>query len=131
MNKNDHTAFRVSALDAAIGFYTERLGLRLLFRSVNQDQQEAYALLELEGGNLELIQTLDAAFVAPKIEPPYCPHLALGTDDLSKVVDAIRAKGIKVVKGPLEIPGEEKWIYISDPDNNVIEYIEWGSGHAK
>jgi hypothetical protein len=24
-----------------------------------------------------------------------------------------------------EVEGEEKWIYISDPDNNVIEYIQW------
>ena len=131
MNKNDHTAFRVSDLDAAIRFYTESLGLRLLFRSINHEEQEAYALLELEGGNLELIQTLNAPFVRPKIEPPYCPHLALGTEDISKVLDMVRARGIEVVKGPLEIPGEEKWLYIRDPDNNVVEYIEWGSTKGK
>jgi len=131
MNKNDHTAFRVSDLDAAIRFYTESLGLRLLFRSINHEEQEAYALLELEGGNLELIQTLNAPFVRPNIGPPYCPHLALGTEDISKVLGMVRAKGIGVVKGQLEIPGQEKWLYISDPDNNVIEYIEWGSTKGK
>jgi lactoylglutathione lyase len=127
MHKNDHTAFRVSDLDAAIRFYTESLGLRLLFRSVNHKEQEAYAFLELEGGNLELLQTLNAAFPRPEIEPPYCPHLALETDDMAKVQDMISQKGIEVVKGPLEIPGQEKWLYISDPDNNVVEYIEWTS----
>jgi len=50
MNKNDHTAFRVSDLDVAIRFYTESLGLRLLFRNVNNEEHEAYAFLQLEGG---------------------------------------------------------------------------------
>jgi lactoylglutathione lyase len=131
MNKNDHTAFRVSDLDAAIRFYTESLGLRLLFRSVNHEEQEAYAFLELEGGNLELIQKLNAPPVRPKIEPPYCPHFALETEDMAQVLEMVKTKGIEVVKGPLEIPGQEKWLYVSDPDNNVIEYIEWTSKKRK
>jgi lactoylglutathione lyase len=126
MTRNDHTAFRVSDLDAAIRFYTESLGLRMLFRKVNPEVGEAYAILELEGGNLELIQTLDRPFVRPKVEPPYCPHLALGTDDMEKTLAMVRAKSVEIVQGPLEIAGEEKWLYISDPDGNIIEYIEWG-----
>ena len=27
--------------------------------------------------------------------------------------------------GPLEISGRVKWVYVSDPDNNVIEFIQW------
>ncbi|MBU0491273.1 MAG: VOC family protein [Chloroflexi bacterium] len=127
MNRNDHTAFQVSDMDAAIRFYTESLGLRLLFRSVNPEEQEAYAFLKLEGGNLELIQKLNVPFAKPQITPPYCPHFALETDDMAQVLQMISEKGISIVKGPLEIPGEEKWIYVSDPDNNVIEYIEWTS----
>ncbi len=128
MNKNDHTAFRVSDLDAAIRFYTGSLGLRLLSRSVNNEEGEAYAFLELQGGSLELIQTLNASFVPPQIEPPYCPHLALETEDIAVTLERIRNKGIAVVKGPLEIPGQEKWLYVADPDHNVIEFIEWTSG---
>ncbi len=125
MNKNDHTAFQVSNLDASITFFTESLGLRLLFRDENVSEQEEYAFLELQGGNLELIQKLGVPFVKPSLITPYCPHLALTTDNLSQVLQMIEQHGIKIVKGPLEIPGEEKWIYIADPDNNVIEYIEW------
>ncbi len=130
MNGNDHTAFRVRDLDASIRFYTEALGLKLLFRNINQEEGEAYAFLELEGGNLELIQTLNEPYVPSEIRAPYCPHLALSTDDLLKVLEDLRASGVRLVKGPLEIPGKEKWLYLSDPDNNVIEYIEWISrGH--
>jgi len=126
MTKNDHTAFEVSNMDESVKFYTQTLGLRLLFRNVNVEAQEDYAFLELEGGNLELIQRLDdAPFKKPQIKPPYCPHLALTTEDMAKTLRMIEEKHIPVVKGPLEIEGAEKWIYISDPDNNVIEYIQW------
>ncbi len=128
MDKNDHTAFQVSDMDAAVRFYTGSLGLRLIFRDVNHEEQEAYAFLELEGGNLELIQTLDQPFVRPELKPPYCPHFALETTDMAKVLAMIADKNLTVIKGPLEVPGEEKWIYICDPDHNVIEYIQWIKG---
>ena len=52
-------AFEVSNMEASIRFYTQVLGLRLLFRKVNREEGEDYAFLELDGGNLELIQRLD------------------------------------------------------------------------
>ncbi len=125
--KNDHTAFRVSDLDTAIKFYTEALGLRLRFKKVNPDVGEAYAILELEGGNIELLQTLDKPFKPQVMEPPYCPHLALATEDMAKTLELVHSKSIRIVSGPMEIPGEEKWLYIADPDGNVIEFIEWGN----
>jgi lactoylglutathione lyase len=126
MVKNDHVAFAVSNMDESIQFYTQALGLRLLSRNVNAEEREDYAFLELEGGNLELIQRLDGEpFEKLEIKPPYCPHLALATDDMAATLRVIQEKHIPVVKGPLEIEGAEKWIYISDPDNNVIEYIQW------
>jgi len=125
MIKNDHTAFQVSNMDASIRFYTEALGLKLLFRHVNEEMREDYAFLELDGGNLELLQYLGAPFVKPEIKPPYCPHLALATDDMDETLRLFTEHGIPVVKGPLENPGEERWVYVSDPDNNIIEYIQW------
>ena len=125
MTKNDHSAFQVSNMDASIRFYTEALGLKLLFRHVNEEQREDYAFLELDGGNLELLQYLGAPFVKPEIRPPYCPHLALATDDMDETLRLFNEHGIPIVKGPLEIPGEERWVYVSDPDNNIIEYIQW------
>ncbi len=124
--KNDHMAFEVSDMDQSIRFYTQVLGLRLLFRKVNTEEQEEYAFLELTGGNLELIQRLGGEpFTRPTIKPPYCPHLALTSEDMDQTLKLIEEHHIPVVKGPLENPGAEKWIYISDPDHNVVEFIQW------
>jgi len=126
MVKNDHMAFRVSDMDGSLQFYTEKLGLRLMFRHLNIDEQEDYAFLELEGGNLELIQKLDnTPFEKPPLSAPYCPHLALATENMDQTLALFSRHAIPIVKGPLEIEGEERWVYICDPDNNVIEYIQW------
>ena len=126
----DHVAFRVSDLDTAIRFYVEALGLKLMFRELDAVHHEAFAFLELEGGNLELLQSLDAdnrplPFERPPVEPPYCPHLALRTDDFDALVARLVSQGIPIVKGPLEIPGSVRWLYIADPDHNIIEFVRW------
>jgi lactoylglutathione lyase len=129
MLKTDHFAFQVADLDAAIKFYTEVLGLELVLRELNQVHHEAIAFLELDGGNLELLQALDednepVAFEKPAIQPPYCPHLALKTENMERLVEKLIEKSIPIVTGPLEAEGV-KWVYISDPDNNVIEFVQW------
>ncbi len=130
MPRVDHVAVRVSDLDAAISFYTEKLGMKLLSRKIDKTHHEAYCFLQLEGANLELLQSLDdqdrpQPFSPPPICEPYCPHLAIATDDLDSLLTESKKDGIPVVKGPLEIPNEVRWGYIHDPDNNIIEFVQW------
>ena len=136
MPKLDHVAIRVANLEASIAFYTKKLGLKLLFQQVDPAHGEAFAYLELEGGNLELLQLLDVprgegsetrqepAWEPPAIERPYCPHLALEATDLDLQVKQLKEQSVPIIAGPLEIPGSVRWLYVHDPDNNIIEYIE-------
>ena len=135
MPKLDHVAFRVSDLEAAIAFYTEKLGLKLLFKEIDEAHHEAFAFLELDGGNLELLQTLDQdnqpePCAGPAIRKPYCPHLAIASTDLDGLVAKLKKEDIPIVSGPLEIPGSVRWLYIRDPDNNVIEFVQWAVSRA-
>lgn len=126
MPKLDHIALEVSNLDRAIKFYTEKMGFVLKSRSTNDEQHEAYCFLESEGTNLELISDLKKASSGrPIIQRPYCPHICFATDDMERTVNELREKNIEIIRGPLEIAGEETWIYFADPDGNVLEYIEW------
>jgi len=130
MLKLDHVALRVADLDRALGFYTENLGLELLFRKVDPAHHEAFAFLKLEGGNLELLQKLDQEgrprpYPVPPVEEPFCPHIALATRDIDQLVHRFQRDGIPIVKGPLEIAEMVRWVYIHDPDHNIIEFVQW------
>jgi lactoylglutathione lyase len=125
MLKNDHVALPVSDMDEAIRFYSEKLGLKLLSREVDLAEQEEFTYFELDGGNLELLKSLTEPYERPQIKPPYCPHLALATDDMSWTVKMIEQHNLRLIKGPLKIEGKVTWLYIADPDNNVIEFVQW------
>lgn len=125
MGRYDHVAFQVSSMDAAIEFYVQKLGFTLLSRDVNAQEGEAYAFLALDDLRLELIQNLRHDYQQPEVEPPYCPHLAIETDDMEQAVARLRERGVPIIRGPLVIEGEETWVYFADPDHNVLEYIQW------
>jgi catechol 2,3-dioxygenase-like lactoylglutathione lyase family enzyme len=128
--KLDHVALRVADLARAIQFYQEQIGLSLLFQQVDESHHEAFAFLELDGGNLELLQVLDETNAPMPYTPAppargYCPHVALGTEDMEDMLTLFEREGIPILKGPLEIPGQVRWIYVLDPDQNILEFVQW------
>ncbi len=125
MLRNDHVALPVSNMDEAITFYSEKLGLQVTSRQIDPVQQEEFGFLALQGGNLELLKSLSHPFERPEIRPPYCPHLALATDDMNTTLEMIEQQGIPLIAGPFKIEGKVTWLYVVDPDNNVIEFVQW------
>lgn len=130
MPRLDHVALQVTDIDKAIEFYRDVLGLPLMFKQEDREHGEVFAFLELEGGNLELLSCIDEEdevlpSTPPEIRKPYCPHVALAVDDIDAAVGTLRAHGISLLDGPLIIPGKVRWLYFSDPYNNVIEYVQW------
>ncbi len=123
---NDHVAFEVADIDAAIEFYCGPLGMELMFKEVDPGHGEAFAFFALDGGNLELLQRLDRPMPPrPKPEPPWCPHVALKTDDMDETIRMLKSNNVLILKGPLETPGKVKWLYAADPDYNIIEFVQW------
>ncbi len=121
----DHCSFQVSNIEDAIKFYTDKLGFKLLFLHTNEAVREYYAFLEFDGARLELIQDMDGEFKKPEINKHYCPHFCLEVDDLKSVIADLEQNDISILSGPNLLEDEETWLYIKDPDNNVLEYIEW------
>lgn len=128
--KLDHVALRVSDMERAIRFYQEKIGLPLMFDQTDDTHHERFAFLRIEGGNLELLQTLDEhnqplPYTPPTPDASNCPHVALGTDDLDAILALCAREEIPVLKGPLEIPGQVRWVYLLDPDRNILEFVQW------
>jgi len=123
----DHFAFEVADLDRSIRFYRDRLGLKLISREVDEVHGEAFAFLEMEGGNIELLSLLDrpADTQPASVRPSNCPHLAVRTDDIESVIALLDRQGIAILRGPLEIPRRVRWLYVADPDGNIIEFVQW------
>lgn len=125
----DHGAFRVSNLEKAIAFYTGKLGFRQLFLVDSEAFGERGVFLEYHGARLELIETIGVSYQPAAPARPYCPHLCFEADDMDEVLAVLRKHGIPILDGPNEIPGSEQWIYFTDPDGNVLEYIVWLDKH--
>ena len=125
----DHGAFRVSNLEKAIAFYTGKLGFRQLFLVDYEAFGERGVFLEYHGARLELIETIGVSYQPAVPARPYCPHLCFEADDMDEVLAVLRKHGIPILDGPNEIPGSEQWIYFTDPDGNVLEYIVWLDKH--
>ena len=124
-----HGAFRVSNLEKAIAFYTGKLGFRQLFLVDSEAFGERGVFLEYHGARLELIETIGVSYQPAVPARPYCPHLCFEADDMDEVLAVLRKHGIPILDGPNEIPGSEQWIYFTDPDGNVLEYIVWLDKH--
>lgn len=122
----DHIAFEVSDLDASVAFYVNRLGFTESWRHRNEEEHEECVFLMQGDVRLELLSRLDGSFCAPQ-DPvaPYCPHLALGVDDLDAAVADLQREGVPILRGPLSVTGKVRWLYFADPDQNVIELVEW------
>ena len=125
----DHGAFRVSNLEKAIAFYTGKLGFRQLFLVNSEAFGERGVFLEYHGARLEPIETIGVSYQPAVPARPYCPHLCFEADDMDEVLTVLRKHGIPILDGPNEIPGSEQWIYFTDPDGNVLEYIVWLDKH--
>ncbi len=125
MIKLDHVAVEVSNLDAAIDFYEQKIGLKFLFKKVDEAHGEAFAYLEMKGARLELLQPLRLAKRPAADKQSFCPHLAFVSDDIQDTQQRLQEKQVTLLKGPMEIPGMVRWLYAADPDGNVLEFVQW------
>ena len=128
-----HTMLRVGNLDRSLGFYTGVLGMKLLRRSdyesgrftlafVGYDDEDRSAVIELTYNWDTDRYDLGNAF----------GHIALGTDDIYKTCEAIRAAGGRIVRepGPMK-HGTTVIAFVEDPDGYRIELIQTGPARAR
>jgi len=111
------TTFYVSSLEKAAKFYEETLGLEKKY------EYSSYVGFECGGVELELILKLKEV---QKISPA-SPSVEFLVDDVKKVCDELKSKGVRFIKELHEEPWGEKQATFTNPDGNILEItqINW------
>ncbi|MBP1687422.1 MAG: lactoylglutathione lyase [Deltaproteobacteria bacterium] len=121
-----HTMIRVNDLDESLRFYCEHLGMTLLRKQDYPGGRFTLAFVgygdEASHSVVELTYNWDTHHY--EIGNGF-GHLAVGVDDIYKVCEALRAKGVKIVRepGPMQ-HGSTVIAFVEDPNGYRIELIQ-------
>lgn len=120
----------VPNLDEAVGWYSQKLGFQEVQRKSYPEFKTALAFLELNGFRVELIEDGQAQ---PSLSRPAPPaHTAfLGVSQFSFITPDLLAVREELVRRDIAIVWEFenaelglKFLFIRDPDGNLIQYIQ-------
>ncbi|HEX4012590.1 MAG TPA: VOC family protein [Candidatus Cybelea sp.] len=120
-----HTSIFVDDMNESIEFYTKKLGLRLLDGPFHYPGNADMAFVGSDWASyVELVYDLEE-------HPEYSlgnryEHLALEVEgDLQQYVDALKTKGVKVLKDVYKSPGGTRAIaFVEDPNGVPVELLE-------
>ena len=124
-----HSMIRVNDLEESIKFYSEVLGMKLLREKEYPEGKFSLAFLgygnETKNTVIELTYNWDTndyehgnAF----------GHIAIEVDDIYKVCEETKNKGVKVIRDPGPMMGSRLLLaFIEDPNGYKIELIEKGT----
>ena len=121
-----HTMLRVGDLEASKKFYSEALGMKVLRE--NEFPGGKFTLCFMgygdEASNTVLELTYNWGTESYQLGDAY-GHIALGTDDIKRDCEKVRALGYKVVRepGPMK-HGTTVIAFVEDPTGYKIELIE-------
>lgn len=119
----NHIGIRVSQLDASREFY-EKIGFEFIVGPVGP---EPVAIMEHPSGiNINFILNAkpdkkENVLMDRSVKHTGYTHMALEVTDLEAVTSQLESKGIPITGGPITLPDGARFIFIRDPDSNVIE----------
>ncbi len=105
MTKIDHLGIAVKSIEAARGFY-EAMGLRVASEETVEHEQVRTAMIPVNDSRIELLEptTEDSPvgrFLKKRGEGLH--HIALHVDDIAGTLQALKAKGIRVVSDDVQL----------------------------
>jgi catechol 2,3-dioxygenase-like lactoylglutathione lyase family enzyme len=106
--------FYVSDLEKAKRFYEKTLGLEKKY------EYSSYVGFECGGVEIGLIPKLEKGQKVGPLSPP----VEFIVDDVEKVYNELKQKGVNFIKGLHEEPWGGKQATFTDPDGNVLEIVQ-------
>lgn len=102
LTRIDHVGLAVHDLDAAIAFYENTFGMRVVHQEVNEEQGVREAMLAVgdSGSCIQLLAPLTADSTIAKFlnrSGEGIQQVAYGVDDIDAVSDELRARGLRLL----------------------------------
>ena len=85
-------------IEAAVAFYTQELGLTVVERFANEDDED-YVFLDAGGITLELMPQKSVG------QDPGFHHISFEVDSVEESARELKAKGIAITKEPFDVGG--------------------------
>lgn len=113
----------VKDLEESIKFYSEIMGLKEVKKFSPQEGINIVFLKDEQSGTIELIQYENRPQNNEHIRESMV-SIGFQVEDLDKTIYLLKDKGVKIIRGPIEVPSGEKFIFIKDPNGVEIELIQ-------
>ncbi len=124
-----HFGLRVADLDQSLAFYTA-VGYEVVGR-VPDSPAGQLTMLKLPDDDVVSIELVFDARNAGTHQGTALSHLVIQVESMDATVTDLRTKGIEVAD-PDSPDGSADFLttWLSDPDGNRIELVQWPAGHA-
>jgi catechol 2,3-dioxygenase-like lactoylglutathione lyase family enzyme len=133
----DHVSFTVGDLDRSTDFYA-RFGFEATKRftsagpDVDEGSEAEHADMDIQwlrhplgGPMMELIRYIHhPAGQSAHNSKVGAAHICFSVEDISTAFDALVGDGVKPLSDPHEDESGLLWVYLRDPDGNVVELIQ-------
>lgn len=110
-------------MEESLRFYTEIMRFNVLRRFSPQPGVNIAFLKGKDGGLVELIECEDKPQNSQEGTKSIV-SIGISVDNLDKEIENIEENNIQIIRGPIEIPTGERFIFIEDPNGVEIELIE-------
>ena len=125
----DHISIIVSDVEENLKFYRDILDFNVLKDFYDEKEKARIIFLNIGNSMLELIAPDKKPAKGEKIiweerRIGGVEHIAFLVEDMDKIYEYLRSKGIEFVLGPLEFP-EGKYGYFYGPEGVLLEVIWW------
>ncbi len=112
----------VKDLEKSLKFYKEILNFTEVKRFSPMDGINIVFLKDKNSGLIELIENHNKP--SEENDANTKVSIGLGVSDMERELNELKSKGIEPIRGPIEVPSGEKFVFIEDPDGVEIELIE-------
>jgi lactoylglutathione lyase len=114
---------KVNSLEESLKFYTEILSLKVINQFSAGPGVSIAFLSDDKGNKIELIENSHEK-VSEEAKGLSLISIGFIVDSVDEIVELVNEKGIKIVRGPVQVPSGARLMYIEDPNGAEIEFIE-------